>query len=78
MVIDNIKHALELELVVLGKLYLHIVLKLCDCVIMYVLDATVGTYELRSFDGEQNHSHEATVRPHRRGVAANVYSIIYH
>ena len=61
--IKNIKHALELELVVLGKLYLNIVLKLCDRVIIYVLDATVGTYEIRYFDGEQSHSHEATVAP---------------
>ena len=33
--IDSIKHALELEIVVLGKVYLHIVLKQCDIVIIY-------------------------------------------
>ena len=37
---------------------------------IYVLDATVGTYELRPFNGEQSHSHKATVAA-RGGVAAN-------
>ena len=37
---------------------------------MYVLDATMGTYGLRSLDGEQSNSHEATAAP-RGGVAAN-------
>ena len=37
---------------------------------MYVLDATMGTYELRSFDSEQSHSLEATVAP-RGNVAAS-------
>ena len=59
--LNKIKHALELELVVLGKLYLHIVLNLWDCKTIYVLDATVETYELRSFDGEQSLSHEASL-----------------
>ena len=35
-----------------------------------VLDATVETCELRSFDGEQSHSHKASIAP-RGGVAAS-------
>ena len=38
--LNNIKHALELELALLGKVYLHIVLKLCDCVIIYSVGRT--------------------------------------
>ena len=44
--LNNIKHALELELVVLSKLYLHIVLKLCDFVIINTF------YYLRTIDNQ--------------------------
>ena len=57
----------------LGKLCRHIVLKLCDYVIIYVHDATSGTYELRAFDGEQTHSHEETVAPRGVVAASNIY-----